>query len=291
MVSGVGDLTFTGLVLSWFLQLGEERIKDWSYNYMLYKTVAKLLYKLRCEDYYTQVNPTNPCSSPDLTSNPTRELPADSQLQSIQGKNQPSLQHKKVSMTRTTNTSKKAMENPASTEEETYTEEGATVTHPDIEIPYNQAPHSPLPYSGMMVPYVEGPKMDWTVDDALHSRFIRCKIKCENILDCELAILQESTKCKKVIQWSGDAGLDMYISWNLLTEEVTLQTIWSRFEDFCKPQSNAVCIRFDLLTAFWQGNRSIDEWYNTVLVHITLCEYPKEIAAIITRNIFCFYDR
>ena len=61
----------------------------------------------------------------------------------------------------------------------------------------------------MMVPYVKGPKMDWTIDDALHSRFIRWKIKCENILDCKLAILQESAKCKKVIQQSGDAGLDM----------------------------------------------------------------------------------
>ena len=50
MVSGVGDLTFTGLVFSCFYQLGEERIKDWSYNYKLYKTVARLLYKLRCED-------------------------------------------------------------------------------------------------------------------------------------------------------------------------------------------------------------------------------------------------
>ena len=74
----------------------------------------------------------------------------------------------------------------------------------------------------MMVPYVEGPKLDWTIDGALHSRFIRWRIKCENILDCELAILQESAKCKKVIQWSGDAGLDMYISWNLLTEGVSL---------------------------------------------------------------------
>ena len=43
------------------------------------------------------------------------------------------------------------------------------------------------------------------------------------------------------MQWSGDAGLDMYISWALPTTEVTLQTIWSKFKDFCKPQSNAVC--------------------------------------------------
>ena len=52
------------------------------------------------------------------------------------------------------------MDNPASTEEESYTEEGATAIPPGNTIPHNQAPHSPFPYSGMMVPYVEGPKMD-----------------------------------------------------------------------------------------------------------------------------------
>ena len=181
------------------------------------------------------------------------------------------------------------MENPASTEEETYTEEDATATPPGIKIPLIQVPHSPFPYSGMMVTYVEGLKMDWTIDDALHSRYIRWKIKCENILDCKLGILQESAKCKKVIQWSGDAGLDMYISWALPTEEGTLQTIWSRFEDFCKPQSNAVHVRFNLLTTFQQGNRSIDEWYNAVQAHIPLCEYPQETAAILTRDIFWFF--
>ena len=75
------------------------------------------------------------------------------------------------------------------------------------------------------------------------------KLNVKNILDCELAILQESAKCKKVIQWSGDAGLDMYISWALPTADVALQAIWSRFEDFYKPQSNTVCAQFDLLTS------------------------------------------
>ena len=77
MVSGVGDLTFTAVVF-FFKQLGEERIKNLSYNDILYKTVAKLLYKLRCEDYNTQVNPTNLHHRSDLTSNPTREPPANS---------------------------------------------------------------------------------------------------------------------------------------------------------------------------------------------------------------------
>ena len=81
----------------------------------------------------------------------------------------------------------------------------------------------------------------------------------------------------------------MHISQALPTADVTLQAIWSRFEDFCKPQSNAVYGRFDLLTSFQQGNRSIDEWYNAVQAHIPLCEYPLETAAILTRDIFWFF--
>ena len=81
----------------------------------------------------------------------------------------------------------------------------------------------------------------------------------------------------------------MYISWNLPKEEITFQTIWSKFEDFCKPQSNAVHARFNLLTTFQQDNRSIDEWYYAVLAHSPLCEYPKETAAILTRDIFWFF--
>ena len=40
---------------------------------------------------------------------------------------------------------------------------------------------------------------------------------------------------------------------------------------------------------FQQGNRSIDEWCNAVQMHIPLCEYPPETAAILTRDIFWFF--
>ena len=46
--------------------------------------------------------------------------------------------------------------------------------------------------------------MDWTVNDNLHNRFLKCKLNCENILEFELAMLAEIRKCKKVIAWSGD---------------------------------------------------------------------------------------
>ena len=48
--------------------------------------------------------------------------------------------------------------------------------------------------TSMYVPYIEGPKMNWTVDVSLYNRFIKWKIKCENILDCELAMLSEARK-------------------------------------------------------------------------------------------------
>ena len=55
--------------------------------------------------------------------------------------------------------------------------------------------------TSMYVPYIEGPKMNWTVDDGLYYRFVKWKLKCENILDCKLPMLSEASKCKK--GWHG----------------------------------------------------------------------------------------
>ena len=106
--------------------------------------------------------------------------------------------------------------------------------------------------------------MDWTVNDSLYHRFLKWKLKCENVLDCGLAMLSDSKKCKKVIAWSGDFGMDQYVSQCLPPEDLSLDVIWTKFEDFCKPQTNEVRARFDLLTSFRQGNHSVNEWYNTV---------------------------
>ena len=139
------------------------------------------------------------------------------------------------------------------------------------------------------VPYIEGPKMDWTVNDGLYHRFLKWKLKCENILDCELASLSESRQCKKLISWSGDDGMDLVVSWGLNDRELTLETLWTNFEDFCKPQANEVRARFDLLTSFRQGDKSVDEWFNAVQTQINLCQYPPETANILQRDIFWFF--
>ena len=98
------------------------------------------------------------------------------------------------------------------------------------------------------VPYIEGPKVDWMVNGGLYHRFWKWKLKCENILACELATLSESRQCKKLISWSGNDGIDLVVSRGLTDSDITLETLWTKFEKFCKPQGNEVRTRFDLLT-------------------------------------------
>ena len=67
--------------------------------------------------------------------------------------------------------------------------------------------------------------MDWRVTDALYYRFLKWCLKCENILECELVVLPEHQKCKNVIAWSGNFGMDQYVSWGLSNEDLNLHTI------------------------------------------------------------------
>ena len=93
---------------------------------------------------------------------------------------------------------------------------------------------------GMYMPYIEGACMDWTVNDNLYHRFLKWHVKCENILKCELVALPEPQKCKKVIAWRGDCSMDQYVSWNLPSSKLSLDVIWGKYEEYCKPQSNEV---------------------------------------------------
>ena len=117
------------------------------------------------------------------------------------------------------------------------------------------------------------------------------KLKCENILECELAMLSETRKCKKVIAWPGDFGIGQYVSWCLSLDELCLDVIWNKFEEFCKPQTNEIRARFDLLTSFRQGDCSVNEWYNDIQAQINLAKYPQETARILHRDILSFFLR
>ena len=47
--------------------------------------------------------------------------------------------------------------------------------------------------------------------------------------------------------------------------------------------------RFDLLTSFCQGSKSVDEWYNCVQAQVNLAKYTPETAKILHRDIFWFF--
>ena len=162
--------------------------------------------------------------------------------------------------------------------------------HPHQLLPLPPHPvGQPLPAAGMYMPYIEGPHMDWTVNDHLYHRFLKWHLKCKNILECKLAALPEHQQCKKVIAWSRDCGMDRYVSRNLSSNKLTLDTVWGKYEEYCKPQSNKVQARFDLLMSFRQGNHSMDEWYNAMQAQVNLAKYPLETAKILHRGIFCFF--
>ena len=104
----------------------------------------------------------------------------------------------------------------------------------DLEVSFHPC-HTPVPPpnpvgppsipTGMYMPYIEGPQMDWTINDDLYHRFLKWHRKSENILECELAALPECQKCKKVIAWSGNCSMDQYVSWNLPSSKLTKNTV------------------------------------------------------------------
>ena len=87
----------------------------------------------------------------------------------------------------------------------------------DAEVSFHTFRHQAQPQvlPNMFMPYIEGPHMDWTVNDGLYHRFLKWRLKCKNILECELAALPEVKNARTVVAWSGDFGMDQYVSWNL----------------------------------------------------------------------------
>ena len=49
------------------------------------------------------------------------------------------------------------------------------------------------------MPYIEGSKMDWTVNDGPYHRFLKWHLKCESILECELAMLPEKGNARNLL--------------------------------------------------------------------------------------------
>ena len=67
----------------------------------------------------------------------------------------------------------------------------------DTEVTFNHPRPQPQVIPSMFMPYIEGPKMNWTVNDGLYHRFLKWHLKCENILECELRHCQKGSNVKR----------------------------------------------------------------------------------------------
>ena len=87
-----------------------------------------------------------------------------------------------------------SQENSSIYQESSSVDQETKIQDPALQPSTSQAQFVPAMY----MPYIEGPKMDWTVNDGLYHRFLKWKLKCENILDCELAMLLSQRSAKKL---------------------------------------------------------------------------------------------
>ena len=73
-----------------------------------------------------------------------------------------------------TKTEEEASHDASSTHEE---------SEPEQEVYINCThPYAPQPvYTNMYMPYIKGPKMEWMVNNAIYHRFLKWKLKCENM--------------------------------------------------------------------------------------------------------------
>ena len=109
------------------------------------------------------------------------------------------------------------------------------------------------------MPYVKGPDMDWSMNDSLFPRFKTWKLQCEIILDSVYMNVPESCKVNTLLRWSGAFGIQKFQSWGKDRNDLTLDFMWSEFESYCKPASNTLRARYDLLKKLSQNHRPADD--------------------------------
>ena len=136
--------------------------------------------------------------------------------------------------------------------------------------------------------YIDGPKMDWSMDDGLYSCFQDWKLECELILDGELVEIAEPRKVNTLIRWAGSFGLKNLKVWQKDKTNFTLTFIWNEFETYCKPHSNELRARYELFKQLSQGTTPCDDWYTRVQNQLTMCNYKAETESVLQRDIFLF---
>ncbi len=117
--------------------------------------------------------------------------------------------------------------------------------------------------ASVSIPFIEGLRMDWMMNDGLFARFCQWRLGCNLILESEYADVTETQKVNTLLRWTGKSGLKKLESWQKDTKDLTLAFVWDEFENYCKPQVNKLRAHYDLLQ-LRQNGKPCDDWF-TVL--------------------------
>ena len=122
----------------------------------------------------------------------------------------------------------------------------------------------------------KGPSMDWTADEGLYSRYKMWKQRCELLFSGPMNETDEPVKCKYLLYWAGERGLELFNSWGLSDDqEKVLKNYWDNFEAFIKPQSNELMAAWEL-NQTKQDNLSLEEFITKLRTLVKEANYLQE---------------
>ena len=134
----------------------------------------------------------------------------------------------------------------------------------------------------------EPPKIDWTPGPDLTQRLERFRQKCELLFEGPLKARTNEQRCKYLLLWTGDYGLDLYNTWNLNADQTKdINEYWQRFEEHVKPQSNHLLNRF-YLRALNQNGRPLDDFLTEARLLIQNSGYPADLHDELMRDALVF---
>lgn len=134
----------------------------------------------------------------------------------------------------------------------------------------------------------EQPKMDWKHGPDLFTRFKRFRQKCELLFEGPLKSRDEEQKCKYLLLWSGDYGLDLFNTWNFTPEkQKNLSEYWNEFEKHVKPQANHILNRY-YLRGLKQNNRNLDEFLTEARLLVQNSGYNADMLDELMRDTLVF---
>ncbi|CAB4020756.1 Retrovirus-related Pol poly from transposon, partial [Paramuricea clavata] len=122
----------------------------------------------------------------------------------------------------------------------------------------------------------KGPSIDWSTDDNIYGRFKMWKQRWELLLTGPMATMSEEVKCKHLLYWSGERGMELFNSWDLSAEDQKkLVNYWEKFENYAKPHSNELLAVWELHN-LRQGMLSLEDFITKLRILIKEANYPAE---------------